>query len=306
MEVVITKIGVVTAWGRGVQAFEQGLQEKKSALQSHKALRFLESDLAGIAPNKAFLQYLQRRKASKLMTPAARLAMDAVGQILEDCELNRENCGLFVSVGREPPDEGEAEPALLASVDNGQFSEELLATEGQRLYPPLLPLKTLPNMILGHLAMHFQLQGENAACAGEGISAIWEGYWSVVEGRCTQVLVGAADSVIDLGQARDLKRIGCVDAPGQAGVAFLMETLEQAQQANRKPIMFMKHQSTWYDKRREPEQIGERLTALIGYCGVVMPQLELLSMILNLQSSIGQLSHNTSWNGLDLYQLSEA
>ena len=34
-----------------------------------------------MSQNKQFRQYLKRRKAAKLMTPAARLAMDAVGQI---------------------------------------------------------------------------------------------------------------------------------------------------------------------------------------------------------------------------------
>ena len=295
MEVVITKVGVVTPWGRGLQSFKDGFVNQDIALQPHQPLQYLQSDLAGIAANKAFAQYLLQRKASKLMTPAARLAMDAVGQILEGLQINREDCGLFVSVGREPPDEGEAEPALLASVEEGLFCEKLLATEGQRLYPPLLPLKTLPNMILGHLAMHFELQGENAACAGEGVSAIWEGYWSIVEGRCKQALVGAADSLVDLGQARDLQRVGIQTPPGQASVAFLLESEQEAKQANRTPIVHVSHQPLWYTKRRRPNQIGEKFNSLIGHCGVVMPQLELLSLICGLQ-------RGSSWNGLDVFQ----
>ena len=157
MAVVITQVGVVSAFGRGVEAFQVGLTSQGSYLQAHEPLKWMASDLAGVAPNKAFRQYLNRRKAAKLMTSAARLAMDAVGQIWDEMgsEINSLETALFFSVGREPPDEGEAEPALVAAAVEGQFSEFALATKGRDLYPPLLPLKTLPNLILGHLSIHF-------------------------------------------------------------------------------------------------------------------------------------------------------
>ena len=215
MEIVISDIGVVSPWGRGIQAFQKGLQEKKIALQEAEELRHLPSNLAGFAPNQDFRKYLKRRKAAKLMTDSARLAMDACGQILEEYTELTKDMGLFFAVGREPSDEGEAEEALVASVENGSFSEKKLASIGQRLYPPLLPLKTLPNMILGHLSIHFDLCGENGAWAGEGWRAFDEGFWSIAEGRSRQVLVGAADSLVDLGQARDLYRIGIEEPPGQ-------------------------------------------------------------------------------------------
>ena len=68
------------------------------------------------------------------MTPAARLAMDAVGQIWDAVgeRLDPVETGLFFSVGREPPDEGEAEAALIASAVDKTFSEEALATHGVR------------------------------------------------------------------------------------------------------------------------------------------------------------------------------
>ena len=125
MAVVIAQVGVVTPFGRGVDAFQTGIEHSVNALSTHEPLKWMESSLAGVAPQQ-FRQYLKRRKAAKLMTPAARLAMDAVGQIWDAVgeRLDPVETGLFFSVGREPPDEGEAEAALIASAVNKTFSEE--------------------------------------------------------------------------------------------------------------------------------------------------------------------------------------
>ena len=226
MAVVITQVGVVTPFGRGVDAFQTGIEHSVNALSTHDPLKWMESSLAGVAPQQ-FRQYLKRRKAAKLMTPAARLAMDAVGQIWDVVgeRLDPVETGLFFSVGREPPDEGEAEAALIASAVDNPFSEEALATHGRSLYPPLLPLKTLPNLILGHLSIHFGLCGENAAWAGEGVQSFVESVWAILEGRAERILVGAADSLIDLGQARDIKRLGVSSAPGEAAIAWLWKRI---------------------------------------------------------------------------------
>lgn len=276
MEIVISQIGVVSAWGRGIEAFRDGLQEKRSALEESEELKHLPSNLAGFAPNKGFRQYLKRRKAAKLMTDSARLAMDACGQILEKYTEPTENIGLFFAVGREPSDEGEAEEALVASEKDGLFSEEKLAEKGQRLYPPLLPLKTLPNMILGHLSIHFDLCGENGAWAGEGWRAFDEGFWSIAEGRSQQVLIGAADSLVDLGQARDLYRIGIAEPPGQGALAFLLETREEALKHQRK-IWATVYRRDFSEKEVQQE---DELTAWLGHCGVCLPMFNLLAGLL--------------------------
>ena len=316
MDVVISAVGVVTPWGRGMASFLQGLEEKTLTLESSANLQYLPSDLAGLAPNQGHLDYIAKRRATKLMTPAACLAIDAVGQVLhsvlpEDVRpqskdlreavqqyLHGEDMGLFLSVGREPPDEGEAEDTLLVSMENQQFSEEKLATEGQHLYPPLLPLKTLPNMILGHISILFGLGGENAAWAGEGVQSVWEGFYSIVEGRSQQVLVGATDSLVDLGQARDMLRLGITFSPGQSAVAFLMESADSALQNNRTPLVSIKQILA------QPEQTargnltddGLWLAPYIGYCGVALAQLDMLTKIHRVLST----QDTMQWNGLEI------
>jgi len=272
MAVVITHLGLVTPFGRGVEPFHKGLANGSIVLKEHEPLRWMDSSLAGVAPNTAFRQYLKRRKAAKLMTPAARLAMDAVGQIWDSIheQIDPKQTGLFFSVGREPPDEGEAEAALIASAVDGVFSEEALATLGRSLYPPLLPLKTLPNLILGHLSIHFDLCGENAAWAGEGVQSFVEGVYSILEGRSERIVVGAADSLIDLGQARDSQRLGITDAPGEAAIAWL---LEDESVATGEVIARVSIGNTPIDEGKWPLS---SLRSKIGYCGVVESQLTLL------------------------------
>ena len=291
MAVVITQVGLVTPFGRGLESFQKGISDSSSALSIHQPLKWMESSWAGVAPNQSFRQYLKRRKAAKLMTPAARLAMDAVGQIWDVVgeKLSPTETGLFFSVGREPPDEGDAEAALIASAIDEKFSEEALATLGRSLYPPLLPLKTLPNLILGHLSIHFDLCGENAAWAGEGVQSFVESVWAISEGRADRALVGAADSLIDLGQARDIKRLGISSAPGEAAIAWL---LEDESVATGKAIARIE-MDTLSDKHSESEssrRFNSTLRSQIGYCGVVEPQLSLLREFL--QGGI------VSWNGL--------
>lgn len=281
MAVVITQMGVVSPFGRGIEAFKLGLGTDVPYLKSHEPLRWMQSDLAGVAPNTAFKQYLNRRKAAKLMTSAARMAMDAVGQIwdVHGDNLDNPDTALYFSVGREPPDEGEAEPALIASAVDGTFSEEALATKGRELYPPLLPLKTLPNLILGHLSIHFGLQGENAAWAGEGIQSLIEGVWAIEEGRAEKVIVGASDSLIDLGQARDLQRQGIFDPPGQAATAFLLEKSSAATSIAAKVVLTDVKKDTPKD---------DCLVSKIGFCGVANTQLQILKAILSGSTYIGR------------------
>jgi len=285
MAVVITQVGVITPFGRGLSAFQQGIADERVVLTEHEPLQWMENSKAGvISDTKSFRQYLQRRKAAKLMTPAARWAMDAVGQIWDvvGTQLDPVETGLFFSVGREPPDEGEAEDALIASAVDGLFSEEALSKKGRSLYPPLLPLKTLPNLILGHLSIHFGLCGENAAWSGEGVQSFIEGMWAIKEGRAERVLVGAADSLVDLGQARDLKRLGIEDAPAEAAIAWLLEDEKQATGPALARVEFIEeHPSVSEQHRLRPQ---------MGYCGVVEEQLELLRSLL--------LDQTVEWQGL--------
>lgn len=233
----------------------------KPAFQVHPPLESLDDSRAGIANDTAFRRFLKRRKDAKLFSPAAKLALSAAGQLLEEAgTLNKEALGLFVAVGREPPDEGDAEASLVASHSEGRLDAQLLSTEGRRLYPPLLPLKTLPNMVLAHISIHLDICGENATWAGDadcGIHAMRSAYWSIMEGRCDAAIAGGADSLISLGLARDRLRLGKSSLPGQAAVMLLLESEMHAQNRGATPLMVLRHNSVYNQCLSFEEQIGD-------------------------------------------------
>jgi hypothetical protein len=169
--------------------------------------------------------WLKRRKDVRLLPRAAELALPAAGRALAGFDGDFEELGLCVAVGREPPDEGEAEASLAAVERDGELDRALLGGPGRALYPPLLPLRTLPNMVLAHVAIQHGIRGENGTWAGgaeAGAQALRAGMRLVAEGRAPMCLVGAAISEVDLASARDRWRLGRREPPGEAAVFVLI------------------------------------------------------------------------------------
>ena len=224
--IVVTGIGLCTPLGndpwRQIQAGRIAVKEQLNLVD------FPMSEAAVI--DKIDLRpWLKRRKDKKLMARPAQLALAAAGPALVGWGQERSNIGIYLGVGREPGDDGESEPALVASQVDGKLCETAVAGRCRDLYPPLLPLKTLPNMALAHICIHLGIQGENGAwCGGSaaGLTALRAGMWSVVEGRADAALISAADTWVSQGAVRDLHRMvsnRLPHAPGEAGVALLIE-----------------------------------------------------------------------------------
>ena len=193
------------------------------------ALAPLPEASAGVVSGPALRHWLKRRKDRKLLARPAALALPALGAALGDWGGDRAELGLFVAVGREPPDGGASEDALAAAHRAGRLDIGRLAGPGRDRYPPLLPLKTLPNMALAHASINLDIGGENGAWAGgpeAGLTALREAIYAIVEGRAPAALVGGADSQVDLGSARDRLRMGKAGPPGEAGAAVLLEPCE--------------------------------------------------------------------------------
>ena len=131
---------------------------------------------------------------------------------------------IFFAVGREPPDDGDAEETLIVSEQDGGFDEKRMSTEGKKIYPPLLPLKTLPNMVLAHSSIHLGIQGENGCWAGDeeaGWTALWSAYWSVFEGR-SDLVCSVVQGLISLGLARDRLRLNKNTPPSEGSVTLIL------------------------------------------------------------------------------------
>lgn len=195
------------------------------ALREHAPLLHLPSPLAGVVDGPELGPWLKRKKDLRLLARAAVLALPAAGAALAGLELDMEELGLFMAIGREPPDEGEAEASLAAMETEGALDRVKLGGEGRALYPPLLPLRTLPNLVLAHVAIQFGIRGENVCLAGgeaAGIAAWEAANAALAAGRCSAALVGAAYSGVDLASARDRLRLGQVGAPGEGAVFVVL------------------------------------------------------------------------------------
>lgn len=279
MAVVLQKIGLATPLGHNCDDFVSRVSQKKSAIMPLEPLKLLERPQGSMVDDLSIRKIIKKRKEIKLYTRAAKLALLAAHRCIG--RIGKPDTGLFVAVGREPPDEGSAESCLIHAQEGGLFSESLLAINGRPLYPPLLPLRTLPNMILAHISIQLEIMGENACWAGgeeTGVQAVQSGFWAIQEGRCTQALVGAADSFISLGAARDLHRTQLVP-PSEAGVFFLLEKKENPEIGD-----FVLSPSRIADER------GSSLLDCLGYTGAAQ---QLLELVFSLHTQ-----ENVSWGGL--------
>jgi 3-oxoacyl-(acyl-carrier-protein) synthase len=223
LRVAVTGVGVVSAAGRGFERHKAALSQRTSFLEAEDGV----VSLVGRAGKQPLRDILTRRRDKKLFSRAAELLLVASNDALEGWDGDLHDVGLFFSVRREPPDTGEADSAIVASYRNGDLSVESLATDGRELYPPLLSLKTLPNMALAHVAIQFGICGPTGVTAGgasAGLHAVREGIAAVAEGRAPMALVGGTNSGVDGVGLRDWARLGNSETPfGESSIVLRLE-----------------------------------------------------------------------------------
>ena len=272
--VAVTGLGVVCPIGDTPEAVAESVSEGRSGLSPSAELQHLPDDLAGRVGKVPVRAWLKRRKDRKLMARASELALAAAGPALGDFPGDRIELGLFLGVGREPPDDGDSEASLAAAERDGRLDPERLAARGRDLYPPLLPLRTLPNMALAHVSINLGIMGENGAWAGEagaGQRAVVQGIRAIEEGRVDAALAGGADSLVDLGSARDRLRLGHSGPPGEAAAVLRLEALSMAQ-ARGAPILAVVSVGV-SGPRAEPQR------SLVGDVGAASVPLDLVTAI---------------------------
>lgn len=232
--IAITGMAILCPLGQDPEQVTHDIQAGCSAIRPSPSLEHLPFAGSGRVDGPDLTPWLKRKKDQKLLPRAAMLAIPVVGRLLENRTGDRESLALYIGVGREPPDEGESEACLIASARDGRLDTGLLSTQGLGLYPPLLPLKSLPNMVLAHVAMIFGIRGPNDAVTGEagaGLCALIEAAHCLQDGGAELAVAGAADSRVDLGSARDLYRLNRASKerpPGEGAVVFMLERREKA------------------------------------------------------------------------------
>ena len=225
LRAAVTAVGIVCALG-------EDLDEVRARIAAGESgVRALDIEGAPGATGAAvegpnLRPWLTRRKDARLMARPSRLLLPAAARALGDWAGDREGLGLFFGVGREPADGGESNDALSAMTDGARLDMARLAGRGRDLYPPLLPLKSLPNMALAHVSIQLGIRGPGGTFTGgpeAGVQALRDGIAAVAEGRCPAALAGGTDAWVDAGALRDRARLGRSGPPGEAAVVLRLE-----------------------------------------------------------------------------------
>ena len=220
----VLAVACVTPLGEDPAAVCAALARGVRACLPAPHLQILHDPRAAMVPGPDLGPWLKRKKDLRLLPRAAVLALPAAGRAMRAFSGDPEDLPLMVAVGREPPDSDDAEASLAAMATDGRLDHEKLGTVGRALYPPLLPLRTLPNMILAHVSIAHGIRGENGTWAGgpeAGRQALDEARRWVSRGY-PQVLVGAAYAGTDLASARDRLRLRREEPPGEAAIFSLI------------------------------------------------------------------------------------
>ncbi len=237
--------------------------------------------IAGLAQADVDIRpLLKRRKDRKLLPRSAELALWAAHQALTPDR--PQALGLLLGVGREPPDAGETEQALVRSMRDGRFDPDLLAGPGRAAYPPLASLRNLPNLVLAHIAIQLDVTGPGGTRAGgeaAGLAAVVDAWHCIGEGRADAMLTGGADSFVDAGSARDQVRLGAAGmdrAPGEAAAMLCLEALDTAQARGARVLAVLTSGGTGVT---EPSTWRSPLEGAIGSCGAAAAPLRLLEQV---------------------------
>jgi len=214
---VITGVGMITPLGLTCDETRAAACEGRGAIgpiERFEAATFpwpAAAEVRGFVPRKV----LPDRKAIKLMSPPARLAVAAGLEARRDAGYgdaspDASEGGLFVAAGYETVDlrsvlrmMGSCRPADAVAGDERWNTIDVvrLWTEARHRMNPLDALKILPNMALAHVSIALGLQGPNSSLGPHGSSslqAVADAALCVASGEAPYALAGGTDSPINL------------------------------------------------------------------------------------------------------------
>lgn len=220
-DVVVTGIGLVTPLGTGRGATLAAWREGRSAVAPIRAFDASGfpwthgAEVADFEPRR----HLPDRKAIKLMSRNARLAVHAAGDALAQAgagavgEGEGEGCGLFAACGYEVPEmddvvgmmagsRAEDPPDDAPAPGEGRVPLSLrrLFESGRHRMNPIDALKVLPNMAMAHVAITHGIRGVNLSVGpwgGSALAAVGEGAKALLRGSCEAALVGGTDAQVN-------------------------------------------------------------------------------------------------------------
>lgn len=217
--VVVTGLGAITPIGNNVEAFWNGLKEKKVGIGpiTYFDTADYKAKLAGEVKDFDPKQYMDP-KAAKRMEKFCQFAVCAAKEAIEDAGLNMEQEDPFrvgVSVG--------SGIGSLQSVER-EYSK-MLQKGPNRVNPLLVPLM-ISNMAAGNVSIQFGMRGKCinvvTACA-TGTHSIGEAFRTIQYGDADVMIAGGTEaSIIPIGVAgfAALTALSTSEDPMRASIPF--------------------------------------------------------------------------------------
>ncbi len=217
--VVITGLGVATPIGIGIQAFWEGLLEKRCGVCRTEAFdpSGMPCQISGALPPFKLGDVIPKsyRKSVKVMSRDIMVAVICAYYAARDAGLNTKcivdrqeavgppnvessRFGANIGAGLVCADLTELAGALSTATDeNGRFDAKRWGREGMGNLTPLWLLKFLPNMLACHVTIVHDAQApSNTITCGEASShlAIGEAFRTILRGDADVCICGGAES----------------------------------------------------------------------------------------------------------------
>jgi 3-oxoacyl-(acyl-carrier-protein) synthase len=213
---VVTGVGLLTPLGLTRELTLEGLWSQRcevEPIQRFDAGTFPwnhAAEIKGFVPR----QVLPDRKAIKLMSPPARLAVAAALEARDHAGIGEDtdprDGGLYVAAGYETIDlqsvlgmMGACRPLPSGPEEQDRDTIDVLRLWREARYRmnPLNALKILPNMALAHVSIATGLQGPNSSIGphgSSGLQAVADAALAVGDGEAPYALAGGTDSPINI------------------------------------------------------------------------------------------------------------
>lgn len=217
--VVVTGMGAITPIGNNVEAFWNGLKEKKVGIGeiTYFDTTDYKAKLAAEVKDFAAKDYMDV-KAAKRMEPFSQFAVAAAKEALEDSGLDMSKEDPFmtgVSIG-----------SGIGSLQAVERDHKKLLDRGPSRVNPLLVPMMISNMAAGNVAIQFGLKGKCinvvTACA-TGTHSIGEAFRSIQYGEADVMLAGGTEaSITPIGVAgfTALTALSTASDPLRASIPF--------------------------------------------------------------------------------------
>lgn len=250
MTIVVSGIGIVSPLGAGAQAHWARVTAGDSAIAALDGVGGDDLPLAAGARAAGFdvKPFLADKKMARLLNPASALKLAASKLALDDAGLDLaavppHRRGLYCQTGMFQVEGKDLAPIVEHCCDDGSLSLARFGEKGMAVINPFLPIKTLPNMGLGAIAIAFDFQGPNLVVgpfANQGAMAIELARAALEAGDADVCLVAGGDAPFNLMTVstllgmgvldrRDLPHLGLFDPAnaglilGEGGVALVLE-----------------------------------------------------------------------------------